>query len=49
MSMSVTSTRKRDADSRGLTLLEVMVAMAILAVSMTSLMSSQMASIRATR
>jgi prepilin-type N-terminal cleavage/methylation domain-containing protein len=38
-----------DHDSRGLTLLEVMVAMAILAVSMTSLMSSQMASIRATR
>lgn len=36
-------------DSHGLTLLEVMVAMAILAVSMTSLMSSQMASIRATR
>ncbi len=33
----------------GLTLLEVMVAMAILAVSMTSLMTSQMASIRATR
>ena len=36
-------------DSHGLTLLEVMVAMAILAVSMTSLMSSQLASIRATR
>ncbi len=34
---------------RGLTLLEVMVAMAILALSMTSLMASQMASIRATR
>ena len=41
--------RARKADSHGLTLLEVMVAMAILAVSMTSLMSSQMASIRATR
>ena len=38
--------RHRD---RGLTLLEVMVAMAILALSMTSLMASQMASIRATR
>ena len=36
-------------DQHGLTLLEVMVAMAILAISMTSLMSSQMASIRATR
>jgi len=34
---------------RGMTLLEVMVAMAILALSMTSLMASQMASIRATR
>jgi prepilin-type N-terminal cleavage/methylation domain-containing protein len=33
----------------GFTLLEVMVAMAILAVSMTSLMTSQMMSIRATR
>ena len=41
--------RRGKTDSHGLTLLEVMVAMAILAVSMTSLMSSQMASIRATR
>ena len=44
-----TGRRGRKTDSHGLTLLEVMVAMAILAVSMTSLMSSQMASIRATR
>ena len=49
MSTPVKPRRKRKTDSHGLTLLEVMVAMAILAVSMTSLMSSQMASIRATR
>ena len=49
MSTPVKPRRKRKTDSHGLTLLEVMVAMAILAVSMTSLMTSQMASIRATR
>ncbi len=37
------------AKDRGLTLLEVMVAMAILAISMSSLITSQVASIRATR
>lgn len=42
-------TTPRKVASKGLTLLEVMVAMAILAVSMTSLMTSQMQSIRATR
>jgi prepilin-type N-terminal cleavage/methylation domain-containing protein len=42
-------TIRRKPRTKGLTLLEVMVAMAILAVSMTSLMTSQMASIRATR
>ncbi|MBA3548997.1 MAG: prepilin-type N-terminal cleavage/methylation domain-containing protein [Nannocystis sp.] len=40
--------RKSGAD-QGFTLLEVMVAMAILAMSMTSLLASQTASIRATR
>jgi len=40
---------RRGAKDQGFTLLEVMVAMAILAVSMTSLLASQTASIRATR
>ena len=37
------------ADSRGFTLLEVLVAVAILAISLTSLLSSQMDALRATR
>lgn len=49
MPTTTAAARRRRAGSHGLTLLEVMVAMAILAVSMTSLMTSQMASIRATR
>ncbi len=49
MSGTTLARRKKATGGHGLTLLEVMVAMAILAVSMTSLMSSQMASIRATR
>lgn len=40
---------RRAGGARGFTLLEVMIAIAILALSMTSLLSSQMASIRATR
>jgi len=41
--------RRRPKGDQGFTLLEVMVAMAILAMSMTSLLASQTASIRATR
>ncbi|MBC8066830.1 MAG: prepilin-type N-terminal cleavage/methylation domain-containing protein, partial [Deltaproteobacteria bacterium] len=38
-----------DAGARGFTLLEVMIAVAILSMSLTSLLSSQMAAMRATR
>jgi prepilin-type N-terminal cleavage/methylation domain-containing protein len=43
------NTMRRKSGDQGFTLLEVMVAMAILAMSMTSLLASQTASIRATR
>lgn len=49
MPVRTRNTMRRKSGDQGFTLLEVMVAMAILAMSMTSLLASQTASIRATR